>query len=119
MTIAAFTNCFCAFALSPGSWSPVVRVSWTPLTVTVVVAWITTVPVTPEVIVSVQLPVVPTVVHWLPPTNEAVPDWIEPVQVVPSGAFVAPVPLLTFTWQVRTWLVPTWFTAVGGVSWMF
>jgi hypothetical protein len=70
--------------------SPVERVSVTPPTLSVVVAWIVVVPAVGELIVTVQSPVVPTVVHWFEPTNAPGPAWIEPVQLVPAGAFVKP-----------------------------
>jgi hypothetical protein len=88
---------FAASGLSPAFASPVVRVNETPLTDTVVVARTVVVPVAADVIVSVQLPVVPTVVHWFEPTNAPGPDWTDPVQTVPAGAFAKQLPSLTLT----------------------
>ena len=61
----ASTNVLCAFGPSPTFASPVVRVSETPPTVTVVEAWIVFVPAVEEVITTSQVPVVPTVVQVL------------------------------------------------------
>src|SRR4051812_33475363 len=76
-----------ASGLSPAFASPVVRVSETPPTETVVVARSVVVPVVAEVIVTVQLPVARRVLHEGEPTNEPGPVKIETVQVVPAGAF--------------------------------
>ena len=89
-----------------------------PPTLTVVVPRTTVVPVVDEVIVTVHEPVVPTVVHVGEPTNEPGPDWMLAVMLVPAGALTKPVPGLTLTWRVRTWVVPTGLVAVAGVIWM-
>src|SRR5262245_50353466 len=76
-----------ASALSPALPSPLVRVNATPPTVTVVLARTTVVPVTADVIDTVQEPVAPTVVHvFTPPTKEPGPLWMLKVIRVPTGA---------------------------------
>src|SRR5262245_45448495 len=110
-----------ASALSPGFPSPVVRVSGTPPTVTVVVALIIVVPDVGELIVTVHEPVPPDVVQLDGPTNVADAPAVfvsEKAIDVPFGAFTKPVPGLTLTCAVRTWFVPTGLVAVGGVIWM-
>src|SRR3954470_3451190 len=119
MVIAALAQFLFASALSPTWLSPVVRVRLRPPTLTVVVPRTTVVPAVDEVIVTVQEPVVPTVVHVGEPTNEPGPDWMLAVMLVPAGAFTKPVPGLTLTWRVRTWLVPIGLCALAGVIPMF
>src|SRR5262245_13663132 len=78
-----------ASALSPGRPSLVVRVSVEPFTVTVVVARMTVVPATDDVIWTVQEPVAAIVVQVLtPPTKLPGPETIEKVMRVPAGALV-------------------------------
>ena len=98
-----------------------VRVTWSPASVTVPEADTTVVPVTLEVSVMVQLPVVPTVRHGLVVVNEPGPEAIVKVIGVPAGAFTkpAPEPSFTFMCAVRTWFVFTGLSAVGGLIWMF
>src|SRR5262249_8992725 len=118
---------FVASGLSPACVSPVARVSETPPTLTVVVAWIVVVPAVGELITTVQEPdpdaPEPGVVQLLGPTQTAVapPELVsEAVIEVPSGAFAnEPDPLLTLTCRVSVWFVPTGFVAVCGVIWMF
>src|SRR3954451_9967354 len=119
MVIAALAQFLLALALSPTWLSPVVRVRLRPPTLTVVVPRTTVVPVVAEVIVTVQEPVVPTVVHVGEPTNEPGPDWMLAVTLVPAGAFTKPEPGFTFTCSVSTWFVPTGLFAVAGLIWMF
>src|SRR3954453_9542378 len=119
MVTAAAAQFLFASALSPTWLSPVVRVRLRPPTLTVVVPRTTVIPVAFEVIVTVQEPVVPTVVHVGEPTNEPGPDWMPAVMLVPAGAFTKPVPGLTLTWRVRTWLVPIGLFALAGVIPMF
>src|ERR1043165_7656948 len=97
---------------------PVVRVSETPPTDTVVVACSVVVPGVAEVITTSQVPVVPTVVQFCV-VGVPGPVRIETVQLVPAGAFTGPVPGSTFTWQCSVWLVPTSFVAGDGVNVMF
>jgi hypothetical protein len=105
--------------------SPVARVSETPPTLTVVVAWIVVVPVVGELITTVHEPgATPFVVQLLGPTNvaDAPPAFdSENVITVPAGAFTypAPSPALTFTCPVSVWVVPIGLVAVGGLIWMF
>src|SRR6185436_16571702 len=108
---------------SPGCLSFVSRWRTRPPTMTSVLALIVVVPAVGELITTVHEPVPPDVVHELGPTNVAVapPALLsENVIVVPSGALTnPPVPVFTFTWPVSVWFVPTGFSAVGGVIWMF
>src|SRR5215216_3048200 len=69
ITIAAFTHSFCASGLSPGCASPVWRWRVAPPASTSVEARITVDPLTADVTISWQSPVVPTVVHGLEPTK--------------------------------------------------
>jgi hypothetical protein len=71
----------------------VVRVIATPSTFTLVVAFTTVVPATADTRLTVQLPVVPTVVQEVGPTNAPGPDAIEYEIDVPAGAFAKPEPL--------------------------
>src|SRR5260370_91660 len=106
---------FCALGLSPTWLSPVLRLRVTPPTTTVVEALITVVPVIPEVRVTWQLPVPPAVVQ-LEALRLPGPLTMVTLMMVPSGAatYPPPPPSLTFTVEVRTWLVPTGLVAVGG-----
>src|SRR5215471_19935667 len=101
-----FCHSFVASELSPRRASPVDRVSGTPLTVTVVEAWIVVVPAVGELIVTVHEPVVPTVVQLDGPTKVAVapPAFVsENVINVPAGALLNVVPSgATLTCPVRT-----------------
>ena len=68
---------------------------------------------------TVQLPVVPTVVHVLALSVPG-PVTIEKLIVVPAGAFTKPpVPALTLTCAVNVCGVADGFVAVAGVIWMF
>ena len=64
---------------------------------------------------------VPTVRHGLVVVNEPGPETIVKVIGVPAGALLEPVPepSLTFMCAVKTWVVFTGFSAVGGLIWMF
>src|SRR5215218_262318 len=111
-----------ASALSPAFASPVVRVSATPLTVTVVDALIVVVPTVVELIVAEQEPVPPAVVQLFAPTKaaDAPPAFVRPnVMTVPFGALPKPEPEFTFTWAVSTWFVETGLLSVSGAIWMF
>src|SRR5438105_3924833 len=72
-----------------------------------------------DVICTVQSPVVPTVLQvFTAPTKPPGPLTFDAVTSVFAGAFVEPVPSLTFTWTVNVWFVPIGFAAVAGVIWM-
>jgi hypothetical protein len=116
--INASTQSLDAFGPSPGSRSPVVRVSDLPPTLTVVVAWIVEVPAVVELIVTSHVPVVPTVPQLC---DAGVPRVVVTVHTVPAGAFeyVTLLPSLTLMWQCSVWLVLTGLTAVPGVIWIF
>ena len=80
----------------------------------------TVVPDVVDVICTVHEPVPPAVVQvFTPPTNVPGPLTFVKVISVPSGALTKPPPAFTFTWPVSVWFVPTAFSAVGGVIWMF
>jgi hypothetical protein len=113
-----FTQIFWAFALSPGNPSPVVRVSDTPPTLTVVVALITVVPTDADVNVTVQLPVASTVRHGDPAIVPG-PLTFVTVMLVPAGAFTKPVPVFTFTCTVKVCVSLIGSVSVAGVIWMF
>src|SRR5262245_13899094 len=117
MRIAAFTHSFVAGPelLSVPS---VFLVSVTPATVTVVCADTTVAPVWLDVSVIWQEPVPPAVVHGFGVVNEPGPLSIVKLICVPSGAFVNPLPLFTFTCAVKTWFWPTRFVPFGWI-WMF
>ncbi len=109
-----------AFGPSPVFASPVVRVTETPPTETVVVACSVDVPGVADVITTSHVPVAPTAKQiWL--TGEPGPDRMLTVQDVPAGAFTNPFPspASTLMWQCNVWFVPTGFVAVSGVNWMF
>src|SRR5262245_27696425 len=113
----ASTPALCAGAEWPAA-ALVVRVSDTPVTVTVVLEVTTDTPGVDEVICTVHSPLAPTVVQVFGPTNEPGPEANWNVIKVPAGAFTKPVPSFTFTCPVSVWFVPTAFDAVAGVIWM-
>ena len=104
-----------ASAPSPAFESPVERVTETPPTVSVVVAWTVETPAVGETRLTVQAPA--AVVH-LPSAGVNVPGPLgtENVTVVPSGAFTKPPPVFTVTAAVKTCGLPTSFVAVNGVT---
>jgi hypothetical protein len=74
------------------------------------------VPAAAELITAVHEPLPPEVVQVLGPTNEAEPETIEKLIVVPFGAFTKPpVPVFTSTCPVSVWFVPIGLIADGGV----
>src|SRR5262249_53399287 len=111
----AFAQRLVASALSPAFASPVVRVSTTPPTVTVVVALTVVVPDSDELMTTVHEPVAPDVVQVFGPTKAAAapPEFVRlKVISVPAGAFAKPEPAFTFTCPVSVWLVETGLIAV-------
>src|SRR3954468_20039324 len=92
-----------ASAESPTFPSPVARVSGTPPTVTVVVAFTVVVPVVEELITTEHEPRPFATEQLLGPTNAAVapPEFVSENEIdVPFGAFTnpPPAPKFTFTW---------------------
>jgi len=113
--ILAATHAFVAFGPSPTFASPVVLVSKTPPTETVVVACKVVVPAVADVIVTSQVPVAPTVLQFCV-AGVPGPAMMFTVQTVPAGAFAKPEPSLTLMWQCNVCCVPTGFAAVSGVN---
>jgi len=122
-TVAA-VHVFVASGPSPACASPVARVSETPPTATVVVAWIDVEPAVGELITTMHDPLALAVVQLLGPTNDAdaPPEFVtEKLTTVPAGAFTdpEPEPSFTFTCPVSVCVAPIGFVALEGVTWTF
>src|SRR5215217_400600 len=111
-------HCFVALALfaCPGAGVPVVRVSSTPPTDSVVVACIVSRPGFGDVITIGHVPAPFEIVQVLPAVNEptCAPTNAKFTTVPFGAAAYEPEPSFTNTCAVNGWVVPTGFVAAGG-----
>ena len=124
-----------ASAPSPARPSPVARVSDSPRTENVVVAWMSTLPAVGLLITTEHWPAPPLTVQLAPPGAAGTKTAVAPalfvrlkVTTVPSGAALKPVklsppgasmPSFCFTVAVIVWFALTGFVAVSGLMLMF